>query len=363
MIGGRRPRRALAAAVSGAVVLAGVLVAGPAARVGADPNLLRFADGTWHGTVVYSAAGEFGSGVTAQGALQHATFEADVNGGSVTGTFTASGEGSSQVPGGSATLTASFDGLMAGTSDAPVIDPQSASFSGTATVNGLTVPVNLSFGAGDLNDVPLTITAATCGQVNGNFVQPVQAAIGGAGGTLTSLTANFFAVRTALSGDAAQALQDLLSAAQQISDQFAATGELDSAGLVEVVAKAEAFSASLAKASSCGLKGAGTFSDALTGIVAHMLDLAITSPDKLSTTQLTDLLWWGTQVGAIGEGAIDEAFSQKILGNAENILTDRLNAAIAAGDKDTITDVYIAALTMGWNDLLQQAAAAGGGSP
>jgi hypothetical protein len=94
-----------------------------------------------------------------------------------------------------------------------------------------------------------------------------------------------------------------------------------------------------------------------------MLDLAITSPDKLSTTQLTDLLWWGTQVGAIGEGAIDEAFSQKVLGNAKNILTDRLNAAIAAGDKATITDVYVAALTMGWNDLLEQATAAGGGGP
>src|SRR5262249_10848209 len=156
---------------------------------------------------------------------------------------------------------------------------------------------------------------------------------GGAGGSLTSLTANFFAVRTALTTDAAQALHELMSAAQKISDTFIQTGELDTAGLVEVVAKAEAFSASLPKASSCGLKEAGKFSNALTGIVAQMLELAITKPDALSTDQLIDLLWWGTQVGAIGEGALDEAFSTKILGNAKNIISDRLDAAIAAGDK------------------------------
>jgi hypothetical protein len=344
------------------VALAVGVVAASASVVRADTNLLRFTDGTWHGTVVYSAAGEFGGGaVTAQAALQNATFESEVSGGTMTGTFTATGEGSAQIAGGSGTLAASIDGLMTGTGDAPVIDPQSASFSGSATVQGISVPIDLSFGAGELSDVPLTITAATCTQVNGNFVQPVQSAVGGAGGNLTSLTANFFAVRTALTTDAAQALQELMSAAQQISDKFVETGELDYAGLVDVVTKAEAFSASLAKASSCGLKDAGKFNNALTSIVAHMLDLAMESPDPLSTDQLTDLLWVGTQVGAIGEGALDEAFSQKILGKAKTIISDRLTAAISAGDKDAIFDVLVAATTMGWTDLTKQAKDALGG--
>lgn len=347
-----RPRRLLTVLVSAGLVLA------PATLARAGSNDLQFADGKWQGTIVYSADATFPAGpVNAQATLESASFEADVTGGTMTGTFSAQGSSTSQTLNGSAMLSLAIDGTMTGTAGAPVIDPQSGQLTGSATVGTFTVPINLSFGS-SLTDVPLTITGATCSQVNGNFIQPVAAAVAG-GGSIVNFTATFFAVRTGQSSGALEALQQLMAVAQKISDNFAQTGQLDAAGLIEVVAHAEAFSASLAKAASCGAsKGADQFSLAITGIVAHMLDLAVTDPTALSTTQLTDLLWIGTQVGVVGQGALDQDLSDEILKNAKSIVAGRLSDAIAAQDKLGIHEVLVAAVTMGWGDLEQKADAA-----
>jgi hypothetical protein len=67
------------------------------------------------------------------------------------------------------------------------------------------------------------------------------------------------------------------------------------------------------------------------------------------------LLQTGVSVGAIGEGAVDEAFSQKILGNAEQIFGEKLDAAIAAGDKTEIQHILLAAQSFGWGALAKKA--------
>lgn len=323
---------------------------------GGGPNAPRFTDGKWSGTIVYSAAVNFGSGVTAQGSFDLGTFELNIKGADVTGTFHVTGEGSAQIPGGSGTLTAVADGTATGTGAAPVLDPQSASFNGSVSVAGVTVPVSFSFGPAELTDLPLAITSSTCEQVVGNFKQVLQNAIGGTGAEVTSLTANIFATRTGAAGDSNEALADLMTKAQAVADAFVATGTLDGAALAEVVEEAEAFSSSLAKSSECGIvTQPGNFSLAITGIVRDMVELAFANAGNLTTDQFTDLLWWGTQVGAIGEGAIDQEFSNQFLDDAQALFETRLDAAITAGDAAAITDIMIGAITMGWTDLAQDA--------
>ncbi len=321
---------------------------------------LAFADGTWHGTIVYGASISFGSGVSASATFQSGGFDLTVDGGTITGgTFSASGSGQSVVPGGSAQLSADFSGTMSGTSAEPIVNGQSATFSGTASVGGLTVPVNLSFGPGDFTPLPLQIVSATCALVSGRFEQTLVNTVQSAGGTVNSVVAHFTALRTGDSASTEAALADLMDKAQSIADGFASTGALDVAGLIDVVSQSENFSASLGTSTKCGLvTKAGSFNQVLTSIVADLLKLGVEHADKLSTYELWELSGMAVEVGAIGNGALDTTFSDQMLSQLDTIFGARLDAAIVGHDTNTILMIQYAGTALGLPDLVSKAKAA-----
>ena len=355
-----RARRAVGVLL--AVCLTGLsLTVAPAPTSAVPPSALAFADGSWHGTVVYSASISFGSGVSASGALDSGNFDLTVEGCTITGgTFTGTGSGQSVVPGGSATLTVDYTGAMSGSNAQPILNGQSATFSGSATVSGLTVPLNLSFGAGDFTPVPFQITSATCSLVTGRFDQTLVNAVQAQGGTVNSVIAHFTAVRTGDTPNSAEStLADLMDQAQKVSDDFAATGTLDVAGLIDVVEKSENFSASLGTSTKCGLlTNAGAFNQALTTIIADLLKLGVDHADKLSTYDLWELSAIAVEVGAIGSGAVDTTFSEQMINQLGTIFNGRLETAIAAHDTNTIMVVQFAASALGLSDLAAKAKAA-----
>jgi hypothetical protein len=193
--------------------------------------------------------------------------------------------------------------------------------------------------------------------VTGDFVQEYSSELSAAG-IANSLYGRFTAVRT---GDAPLPNQpevimaELLAQASELALQ-ALNGGLDTARLLTVVEQAESFSTSLAKNSDCGfISDAGAFNTVITGVIEDLLDLVTQDPDKFTTAELAELLSIGLRVGAVGEGAIDQATSDKIIGNFKGIFSDRLDAAIAAGDEVEIKAILLAAITFGWGSLISGA--------
>jgi hypothetical protein len=283
-----------------------------------------------------------------------------VDGGTITGgTFTASGAGQSTVPGGSAHLDAHFSGVMSGNSAQPVMRGQSATFSGSANVSGLQVPVNLTLGPGDLTPLPFQIVSATCALVSGRFDQTLVNAVQSAGGTVNSIVAHFSAVRSGSAKGPESTLADLMGKAQSIADTFASSGTLDVDGLIAVVEQSENFSASLGTSSKCGLvTKAGSFNQVLTSIVADLLKLGLEHADTLSTYQLWELSAMAVEVGAIGDGALDTTFSNQMLSQLDSVLGARLDAAITGHDTNTVEMIRYAATALGLKDLVDKAEAA-----
>jgi len=204
--------------------------------------------------------------------------------------------------------------------------------------------------------VPLVIESATCSQVIGDFTQQLAAGLMSQG-FATNLYGRFVAVRKGDADPGADALlADLLANANELV-QAAAAGNLDAASLIEVVERAEDFSVGLKKNADCGfVAGPGTFNNALTGLIRDLLDAVITNSDLFDTSELFLLLTIGLRVGAVGQGAVDQAASDNIIGNFKSIFSDRIDAAVAAGDDTELELLVVAATAFGWDDLLKKAA-------
>jgi hypothetical protein len=339
--------------VIGAVALLAI-TALPAPIRGGEPDL-RFPDGGYTGTFVYTGQIDHPAGVFAFGGVNGPLLVV-VNGGSVVdGTFNLTGSAASVVPGGGANAVVDVSGIIDGTAVRPVMRAQSASFEGTANAQGFEVPFSISFGAGDMIPAPMEIESATCTQVVGDFTQQLEAAIA-AQGFATDLYGRFVAVRKGSVEPGAEAvLADLVHAASELVNA-AATGSADAASLIEVVERAEDFSAGLKKNAECGfINNAGEFNTALTGLIRDLLEVVITDPDAFGTGDLVELLTIGLRVGAVGAGATDQATSDKIIGNFKNIFDDRIDAAVAVGDEVELQLLLLAAITFGWEDLVKKA--------
>jgi hypothetical protein len=331
-----------------------VLMLTVATPVRAGQPDLRFPDGGYTGTIVYT--GEISMpGVFAFGGI-NGPLLLEVNGGSVVdGSFQLAGSAASTVTGGGANGTIDVSGIIDGNAVQPVMRGQSASFSGTASAEGFVIPFSISFGAGDMQPAPMAIESATCSQVVGDFTQQFEAALS-AQGFATNLYGRFVAIRQGDADPGAEALlSDLVTAADELV-KAAATGNVDAAALIEVVERAEDFSVGLKKNADCGIVGnPGAFNTALTGLIRDLLETVITNPDAFTTGDLVLLLSIGVRVGAVGQGAVDQATSDKITGNFKDIFSDRIDAAIAAGDEAELKLLVLAASMFGWNDLVNKA--------
>jgi hypothetical protein len=337
-----------------AALLVTLLAPAAVARAGTqDPKALRFADGAYQGSLVYTGDLTFGGGGAA--ASGSGPLSLTVNAGTVAiGSFVFVAAADSVTPDATATATATIEGIIDGPSDKPVLRGSSGTFAGTATSQGFQVPFSFSFGAAELRPASMNIDSASCTLVSGDFVQEYSSELSAAG-IPNSLYGRFTAVRT---GDAPLPNQpevimaELLAQASELAQQ-ALNGALDTARLLTVVEQAESFSTSLAKNSDCGfISDAGAFNTVITSVIQDLLDLVTQDPDAFTTAELAELLSIGLRVGAVGEGAINQAASDKIIGNFKGIFSDRLDAAITAGDEAEIKAILLVAITFGWSDLV-----------
>jgi hypothetical protein len=333
------------------------LAAPPAAFAGgADATTPQFVDGTWSGSLDYTGAVDtLGVSALAGGS---GTFEMNVAAGQSTGTFQflAQGASTSATASASADLTFGTNGSVAGDATKPVLDPQAAQISGTAQAQGFEVPIDFAVGSESLVDAPLSIYAASCNQVTGDFTQEFAGSLSAAGVAAT-IKGYFVAVRT---GSAPEAAVDTLNALLNKLDsvlEAAQTGGVTVSAVIDVVKEAEAFAAAIPKNTKCGIfPKSGQFQLAITAKIADLLDMVIEFADQFTTDELIQLMWAGVQVGAIGAGSADQEFSDKVLGNLENILTERLEQAVTDKNQEEIDAVLEAAITFGFTDLAKLAA-------
>ena len=342
-------RRSVAFAVTAAAV-AVAAASGPAlAQPGEAP--LGFADGHWSGVAHWQAT-LTGDGVVANG-LADGTFEVQWIGGTPSGALLASGSGSSVVDGGSAALTMQFVASFAGTPSVPLLQGDSLSVSGTATAQGIAVPVDLTIGADELGIVPLDVRAASCTVISGDFashVGNVSDQLAGVG-TLSAPVAFWSAVRT---GDGAlldeiqlETLTELLAAGDAM-EQAVHAGTFDSAGLYEVLRRAEQFSYSLARGDDCG-RPAGTYAHALSGMVARILEAMIANSGAFDAWD-----WQAVVLAAAASGLLGPAAGPtgaQYLTQLIPIIEALIDLAAAAGDVPALTVLAMTALTMGAADL------------
>ncbi len=338
----------------GAAALVGALLAvsAPLARAGTqDPAAARLVDGEWTGALDYAGDAAYGGGSSVAGGA--GTLTIAVSGGRAEGTFSFLGMGSSAIPGGgSAQLTFGGEGVLSGDADGPVLEPTTASFTGEASVGGITVPVDFS---GPLDAIPLHITSASCNQVNGTYAQESQATVN-AQGIAATFTGFFSVVRSKVAPPGtADTLNAILNELDALLSLGTASGGLAYDAIAQALHEAEDFAASLPGGAKCGLPGTDTFQLALSTKVAAVLEQILSVPGVVSTEELTDLMYLGVEAGAIGAGAPDQATSKQLLADLEAELGKRLQAALAADDAAEIEAVKIAAVTFGFSDLIELA--------
>jgi hypothetical protein len=317
-------------------------------------TVLQFADGDYEGTIDYT--GQIAKDEVSAFAGVNGTFALTVTGGTINeGTFQAGGSGTSDVAGvGQATLDITVNGTIDGPSHGPIAHGLAASFSGEATVSGITVPLNFAFAGGDFTPVPFTIETATCNMVVGDFVQQFAANLS-AQGFSNELYGRFVAIRKGSGQSATETLSQLIDDATAVATA-AVGGSLDPQQLLDVVLRAENFSRSLATNEKCNnLKDPGGFNTAITGIMADLLDYAIANADRFTTADLFLLASSAVSVGALGEGATDQPHSLQTLAQLESIVSSRLDAAIAEHNTSEIETLYTFALSFGWTDLSSKA--------
>lgn len=266
-----------------------------------------FSDGHWQGTVRWQAT-LTGSGLVAEG-LADGSFEVQWSAGQPSGVVIGSGSGSSTVDDiGGATLVYDFSASFAGAPDAPSLVGEHFSVSGIATVEGLgAVPVDFTFGRGELGTVPLDVRAASCTTVSGDFQSHIAAISDQVAsvGVLSAPVAFWTAVRTgdgtALSDEQLETMNELLAEAD-IVEQGIAAGSFDGAKLLELLTRAEQFSYSLTRGAECG-RPAGAFSHVLSGMVARILDAMIATSGQFDAEDWHVAVLAAVASGVIGPGS------------------------------------------------------------
>jgi hypothetical protein len=330
------------------------------ARAGSAGSALQFADGSYTGTLVYTGQLSYSVGTAVGSGNGPLTMIVNAGTVGVGSGFTFNGAATSAAPGASAVLNATITGIVDGPSEKPVLRGESGTFTGTAMAGGISVPISFSAGAAELMPASMNIDDASCTLVTGDFVQEYGAALS-AQGISNSLYGRFSAVRT---GDAPFPQQpevimaELLAQASELAQGVLTTG-LDAPRLLMVVEQAEDFSTSLAKNTDCGfIEQADAFNVVITSVIRDLLELVTQDPEKFSVPELFELLTIGVRVGAIGEGALDQAKSDKILADFQDVVADRLTTAIAEKDSDEIHEIFVLATAMGWKQVASKAGAA-----
>jgi hypothetical protein len=336
------------------------LAAAPVSALGDPPvsEPLRVAEGEWDGTLTWSSLGYFPDAVAADAATGRLHFTVP-DSGPVEGEFSVSGGGYGVTDVGEASLELTADGAVTGHSDDLYLDPWHANWSGTATVSGVTVPVNVEFGD-QATDTDLLIESANRCHVSGSWGLEVPAAVQGAGGDAT-IEGNWAVSRYApdrVGPEGEGPISDLLLDAQTVLSA-ANEGEIQAEPLLDVLRRATKLASELQTEASCGSEN--EYNLAVTGIVAKLLDAALANSDRLSAEELEAALRAGVAAGVFA-GGVDPARAAELRKGFHDHFVLRLDHLLNSGEPvdvevfdDEIDNIYFTALMMSWTDLARLA--------
>lgn len=318
-----------------------------------------FSDGHWQGTVRWQAT-LTGSGLVAEG-LADGSFEVQWSAGQPSGVVIGSGSGSSTVDDiGGATLVYDFSASFAGAPDAPSLVGEHFSVSGIATVEGLgAVPVDFTFGRGELGTVPLDVRAASCTTISGDFASHIAnaSATVASVGVFSAPIAFWTAVRTGdgagLADEQLATMNELLAEADAI-EQGILAGSFDADELAALLIRAQQFSYSLTRGADCG-RPASAYAHALSGMVTRILDAMLASPGQFETREWVFAVYAAAASGVIGPGS--GAKGAGYVAQIVPILQALVDLEFADGDTADLLRIVIAAQTLGDDDLLSDALA------
>ncbi len=320
-----------------------------------------FVDGTWQGAMVWEASATFTDAIgSGKGSGQ---FNATFAGGIPTGDFSFSAPNALGVtPEATAKVDIDVAGGFSGTATDPVLAPVSGSIVGSVDVDGFgSVPVAIPLGAADLAVVPLDITIAGCVISSGTFTTQIAASaavVASAGGTLTVHRAFWSALRVsqqgAASADQLAALDQLVADGVQMSMAIDA-GTYDPSALRALLRRAEEFAEGIPRNASCGIATPGHFSTAIAGVVTELLVKMVAHEDLFDVQQFWSAILAGVQAGALGSSA--GPAGQQLQTDLKNVLGSKFTAAAAAGNKQDLITLHLAATTLGDQELAKQALA------
>jgi len=353
-------RLALAGLLAAAVLPAIGATSGAGAKGAAGP--LR--DGNWAGTMSVGATITIANGsaaVVAQGS-GNGTFGLNLAGGTATGDYLLSGSSDASLESGDATGNANavfaITGDMQGTSAAPILVPTQAhaDVSGSVTVNGFDAPFDESFDFGpeDILSSTLVITASSCTFASGTWAQEFKDAAQAAGVSVTSFQGSWAArYKGATPGETDAALTDILDRGEAVLSSWFATGTFNAEELENVLVDAEHYAAAAPKSEACSPSNPGDWSSPLAGLVGRVL-LAMANSTSTTAEDLRFGVAAGLRTGVLP--SINDPLEGELHAKAQQLF----DVADAGGLVTDLLLIEVTASSMGWTDLLEQAADAFG---
>ncbi len=350
----RRASLLFSAALATAVITAAIAV--PSVGAGQADDL-AFSDGHWSGTVHYRTK------LTAEGidanSLASGGFDVTWAAGVPEGNFFADGSADSTIDSDTTgSFQISYAGQFAGTPVVPTVQGAGLTIFGQVTTQGLTVPVDLTLGPGELGSFNIDIRSATCIAVSGDFASAIAAAndILGGSATLTAQLAMWSAIRT---GDGASltevqnsTLNDLLTAADEF-ELAAAAGTFDSAKLLDLLHQAEQFTYSLERNADCGRASPGSYNTVLSGMIIRIVDAMIGNAGAFDASDWQAAVLAAVAAGTLGTGSGPSGAA--LAAKVTPILQGVLDVAIADANAADMFAIALAAKAMGAEALYNEA--------
>ncbi len=341
----------------GAALLASAVVpAGATANPRAAASPKAFSEGKWQGKLVYIADLDL-DGLTASTSV-NGTFDLTVSSTAISdGTFGFIGAGTGRDGEGSADITFAFEGPITGNGAAPVLTGGSGRVTGTATVEGYTVPFDVPMGPADFGSTQMTITSASCQVVEGRWAAEGKAVLEAAGGTVTGLGGRWSAVRVKDGGgdvpdDLLEEVNDLVAEAEGFLGGVK-QGKFDDIDLFLLVKRAEVLNLALTRNNGCG-DVPGSFRTVITQIITDVLLAMVENDGVFGAGAFADAIQAGLRVGSLGAGATGDGVADLRAG-VLMVLTSKLDVAVAENDGDSMFSVAYGATMLGDKALAEEA--------
>ena len=324
----------------------------------AEKPIASIPPGTWHGSAYVTggiAGGEI-SATIATPSIYTFEFQVDPDGTVINGLWsTNTANVNVNVPSlGPASGTISGGGSLAGTG---AFVPASGSYAMTVSIPSLGVggfPVEFPASGG------FQATTVTCNTVYGDLAKEARQAQQAAGFS-TSVMGPFTAVRIAAPGE--QGVQSWEQNYIQLLDKMDAmikNPKPTANEVFQLVTEIENFQTNLSKAQSCpdlpksfkkGKQPYTWFVEKYT----ELLNKLLSNPGDYNGGDISEMLFAALQLGAIGAAAPDEQAAQELEAKFKDVLGQKLDADITAGNKADAKLIYLAASQAGFKDLAAKA--------